>query len=84
MRRFLPAHTPCVARTRNNVGAPEPSLLRSMPSHFVNGRPHTPASSNTIDVIDPSTGEVFGQLARGDAADIDAAVAAARGAADIS
>ncbi|WP_366655867.1 aldehyde dehydrogenase family protein [Fodinicurvata sp. EGI_FJ10296] len=36
----------------------------------------------TIDVVDPSTGQVFESLARGDAADIDDAVVAARGAFD--
>ncbi len=39
-------------------------------------------SGETIDVIDPSTGQVFDRLARGGAADIDAAVIAARDAFD--
>ena len=55
-----------------------------MPSHFINGRQQPSASSATIAVIDPSDGQVFDQLARGDAADIDAAVSAARHAANTS
>ena len=44
---------------------------------FVSARP-----GETLPVIDPSTGETFGAIARGTAADIDAAVAAARAALD--
>ncbi|MGX1100133.1 aldehyde dehydrogenase family protein [Amorphus sp. MBR-141] len=44
---------------------------------FVSARP-----GETLPVIDPSTGETFGAIARGTAADIDAAVAAARAARD--
>ncbi|MFS2056277.1 aldehyde dehydrogenase family protein, partial [Variovorax sp. CT11-76] len=48
------------------------------PTHFIDGR-RVPSEGNaTIDVIDPSDGERFGQLARGTAGDIDAAVKAAR------
>ena len=35
-------------------------------------------SGETITVINPSTGEVFSQIGRGDAADIDLAVTAAQ------
>jgi len=51
-----------------------------MAKHFINGQWVAGASSETLPVIDPSTGEVFDRLARGTAADIDRAVAAARGA----
>ena len=45
---------------------------------FVNGQWVAAASGETLPVIDPSTGEVFDQLARGSATDVDRAVAAAR------
>lgn len=47
---------------------------------FINGQWCAAASGETLPVIDPSTGEVFDQLARGAAADIDRAVTAARAA----
>lgn len=50
--------------------------------HFIGGRATAPASGESIDVIDPSDGEVFARIARGDAADVDAAVRAARAAYD--
>ncbi|QGZ60899.1 aldehyde dehydrogenase family protein [Paraburkholderia acidisoli] len=46
--------------------------------HFIDGEWCPPASGETIAAIDPSTGQPFAQLARGNAADIDAAVHAAR------
>ncbi|CAG9214604.1 Hydroxyisobutyraldehyde dehydrogenase [Paraburkholderia tropica] len=48
--------------------------------HFIGGAWRAPASGETIAAIDPSTGQPFAQLARGNAADIDAAVQAARAA----
>ena len=51
-----------------------------MQQHFIGGRWVAGSSGETLPVIDPSTGEVFDQLARGNAADIDQAVAAARAA----
>ena len=48
--------------------------------HFVGGEWITPSSRETIDVINPSTGQVFARIARGNASDIDAAVSAARAA----
>ncbi|WP_197028216.1 aldehyde dehydrogenase family protein [Bosea sp. 117] len=47
---------------------------------FIDGRWVKPASGQTLDVVNPSTGEVIGQIARGGAADIDLAVKAARDA----
>ena len=47
---------------------------------FINGQWVAATRGETLPVIDPSTGEVFEQLARGTAADIDLAVAAARAA----
>ena len=51
-----------------------------MAQHFINGAWQAAASGETLPVIDPSTGEVFDTLARGDARDVDRAVAAARAA----
>ena len=51
-----------------------------MQHHFIGGQWRAGSSGETLPVIDPSTGEVFDQLARGSAADIDKAVAAARAA----
>jgi aldehyde dehydrogenase (NAD+) len=51
-----------------------------MARHFINGQWVPAASGQTLPVINPSTGETFDTLARGDARDIDAAVAAARAA----
>jgi phenylacetaldehyde dehydrogenase len=49
---------------------------------LIDGRWCDAAGGATLPVIDPSTGEVFAQAAAGGAADIDAAVAAARRAFD--
>ncbi len=46
--------------------------------HLIDGEWATPLSGEWIDVEDPSTREVFGAIASGDAGDIDLAVAAAR------
>ena len=51
-----------------------------MAQHFINGQWVAASNGQTLPVIDPSTGEVFDQLARGNATDIDKAVAAARAA----
>ena len=51
-----------------------------MQQHFIGGEWVAGSSGETLPVIDPSTGEVFDQLPRGTAADIDQAVAAARAA----
>ena len=48
--------------------------------HFINNRPAAPAGGASIDVVDPSCGSSLGSLARGNAADIDRAVSAARAA----
>jgi aldehyde dehydrogenase (NAD+) len=51
-----------------------------MQNHFIGGQWVAAASGETLPVLDPSTGQAFDQLARGNAADIDRAVAAARSA----
>ncbi len=49
---------------------------------FIAGRFQEAASGSTLPVFDPSTGSASAELARGDAADVDRAVAAARSAFD--
>ncbi|HEY1608023.1 MAG TPA: aldehyde dehydrogenase family protein [Paraburkholderia sp.] len=46
--------------------------------HYIGGEWYSPASGDTIAVLDPSDGQRFTRIARGNAADIDAAVHAAR------
>jgi len=46
--------------------------------HFIDNRWVASATGQTIDVVDPSDGKAFARIARGTAADIDAAVTAAR------
>jgi len=47
-------------------------------SHFIGNRWAVAAGGESLPVIDPSTGQPFARIARGNAADIDAAVRAAR------
>ncbi|MDQ3460584.1 MAG: aldehyde dehydrogenase family protein [Deinococcota bacterium] len=49
-----------------------------MASETLDAEPREVAGGSTIPVIDPSTGETFGQIKRGTAKDIDAAVKRAR------
>lgn len=46
--------------------------------HFIGNRWVVAASGQTLDVIDPSDGRPFAKIARGNGADVDAAVRAAR------
>ena len=48
--------------------------------HFIDNRAQPASGGGAIDVVDPSSGLGLGSLARGTAADIDRAVAAARAA----
>ena len=48
--------------------------------HFIGNRWLPPDNGQTIDVLDPSVGTAFARIARGNAADIDRAVDAARAA----
>jgi aldehyde dehydrogenase (NAD+) len=48
--------------------------------HFINGAFHPPVDGQYFDTNDPSTGEALAKVAQGSAADIDAAVKAARAA----
>jgi len=49
-------------------------------SHFINGTWQPPANGEYFDTTDPSTGETLAAVAQGSAADVDAAVKAARAA----
>ena len=49
-----------------------------MPTLLIDGKWVPSVSGQTIDVINPCDGKVFGKIDRGSAADIDLAVAAAR------
>lgn len=47
---------------------------------FIDGQWRRPAGGETLPLENPSTGEIIGQIARGGAADVDAAIGAAHGA----
>jgi len=49
-------------------------------SNFIAGEWREPQGGGTVDVVSPSDGQVFAHIARGNAEDIDQAVAAARNA----
>jgi aminomuconate-semialdehyde/2-hydroxymuconate-6-semialdehyde dehydrogenase len=49
--------------------------------HWIDGQAREPAGGRWLEVFDPATGQVFAEVARGDAADVEAAVAAATRAA---
>jgi aldehyde dehydrogenase (NAD+) len=59
-------------------------MLQTSARHqlFIDNRAEACASGESIEVVDPSDGEVFAQIARGGAADVDRAVSAARRASD--
>ncbi|GGM25799.1 MULTISPECIES: aldehyde dehydrogenase family protein [Micromonospora] len=48
--------------------------------HWIDGKPYTPSGGETIDLINPSTEQLLGQVPAGTAADVDRAVAVAVGA----
>src|SRR5271154_4797306 len=48
--------------------------------HFINGEWQAPAAGQYFDTLDPSNGEKLASVAQGSAADVDAAVGAARAA----
>jgi aldehyde dehydrogenase (NAD+) len=59
---------------------PDPDLFFDPSKCFIGGRWVAPAGGDTLPVENPSDGTVIGRIPRGQAADIDAAVAAARAA----
>ncbi|MGC4251350.1 MAG: aldehyde dehydrogenase family protein [Sphingobium sp.] len=60
------------------IGTELPSFVSGSKKLLIGGRWVDAQSGKQIDVINPATGEVMGQIAQGDGADIDRAVAAAR------
>jgi aminomuconate-semialdehyde/2-hydroxymuconate-6-semialdehyde dehydrogenase len=48
--------------------------------HWINGDAVEPGNGEWLDVFNPATGDVMAQVADGDAADVDTAVAAAQAA----
>src|SRR5437899_6679668 len=58
------------------------SATRARKDILIGGDWLTPATRETIAVINPSDGRTIGEIARGGSADIDAAVKAARAALD--
>lgn len=68
----------------SNAAAPSAAtkafLGRKMHKLFIGGQWVESASGDTFATLDPATGETLGQMARGNAADVDAAVASARAA----
>lgn len=59
---------------------PHDALWYATDKCFIDGAWQSPEGGQTIALENPSTGEVFGEIARGTAADIDKAVAAAEAA----
>ena len=57
-------------------------LARKAFKLLIDGKPVDAAAGKTFDTTNPATGEVLGTVAAGDAADVDAAVKAARAALD--
>ena len=57
-----------------------PALIRQFP-HWIDGKAREPAGGRWIEVFEPATGRAYAEVARGDAADVDAAVEAAMRAA---
>ena len=55
-----------------------PLTARAVACHLIGGEWQRAASGRTLPVLDPSTAQVFAEIARGGAEDIDAAVRAAR------
>jgi aldehyde dehydrogenase (NAD+) len=66
----------CPARRYNSDGGDPPQIHQTQ--CFIGGQWTAAASGKTFDTINPATEEVIAQVAEGDAADIDRAVAAAR------
>ena len=65
------------------MNAPHPLPAITTPSqHFIGNRWVAPAGGETLPMIDPSSGQPFAAVARGNAADIDRAVRAAQSARD--
>jgi len=66
----------------NFVNNPDTQTMENRDKLYIDGRWTAPSGKNTIDVLSASTEEVMGRIPEGDAADVQAAVAAARRAFD--
>ena len=66
----------------NFVNNPDTQTMESRDKLYIDGRWTAPSGKKTIDVLSASTEEVMGRIPEGDAADVQAAVAAARRAFD--
>jgi len=65
------------------MNAPHPlPAITTPPQNFIGNRWVAPAGGETLPMIDPSSGQPFAAVARGNAADIDRAVRAAQSARD--
>src|SRR6185369_7289381 len=65
------------------MNAPHPLASVTLPAqHFIANRFVASVTGETLPMIDPSTGQPFASIARGNAADIDAAVKSAQAARD--
>jgi aldehyde dehydrogenase (NAD+) len=63
------------------IPEPRPMLESTLPfAHFIDNASVPAGRGETLPVTDPSTGGTFAQIARGDAGDVDRAVASARAA----
>lgn len=71
-----------IAKPIMNAPYPAWPVLTTPAANFIADRWVASASGATLPMIDPSEGEAFAAIARGDAADVDAAVGAARVAFD--
>ena len=65
-----------------NAPAMQWPAIKTPAQHYIGNRWHAPAGRAELPMVDPSDGAPFAAIARGNAADIDAAVRAAQGARD--
>ena len=70
------APSPTPPQAGNRGTAPAPQIRQTQ--LFIGGQWRPARSGRTFDTINPATEETIAQVAEGDAADVDAAVAAAR------
>ena len=71
-----------LANDLSALGRASREFLGADHQHFINGRFIAGATGKTLPVIDPTSGLEVGAVPAGDAADVDAAVKAARRAFD--
>ena len=64
----------------DDIGSTTPPSGRTNYVHYIGGRPVAPGGGAQFPTVNPYTGDVWATIARGDAADVDKAVAAARAA----